>query len=119
AHVTDPCDGRTQGTTGMFDSVPYRNDAAIVLRRLWRSQPTTEAVIGLAACDKGLPAIMMALASMHDLPTVVIPGGSTVQDPEGEDNGTVQTIGARFARGEISLAHAQIEGCRACASAGG
>lgn len=119
AHVTDPCDGRTQGTTGMFDSLPYRNDAAIVLRRLWRSQPTTEAVIGLAACDKGLPAIMMALASMHDLPTVVIPGGSTVQDPEGEDNGTVQTIGARFARGEISLAHAQIEGCRACASAGG
>ncbi len=25
---SDPCDGRTQGTTGMFDSLPYRNDAA-------------------------------------------------------------------------------------------
>ena len=24
---SDPCDGRTQGTTGMFDSLPYRNDA--------------------------------------------------------------------------------------------
>ncbi|MFZ1754252.1 MAG: hypothetical protein WAU10_10930, partial [Caldilineaceae bacterium] len=30
--VTDPCDGRSQGTTGMMDSLPYRNDAAIVLR---------------------------------------------------------------------------------------
>src|SRR5262249_31424827 len=23
---TDPCDGRTQGTAGMMDSLPYRND---------------------------------------------------------------------------------------------
>src|SRR5262249_39314832 len=30
---TDPCDGRTQGTPGMMDSLPYRNDAALVLRR--------------------------------------------------------------------------------------
>src|SRR5580693_1388153 len=29
--VSDPCDGRSQGTTGMFDSLPYRNDAALVL----------------------------------------------------------------------------------------
>ena len=29
AYCSDPCDGRTQGTTGMFDSLPYRNDAAI------------------------------------------------------------------------------------------
>lgn len=118
-HVTDPCDGRTQGTIGMFDSLPYRNDAAVVLRRLWRSQPTTEAVLGFAACDKGLPAMMMALASMHDLPAIIVPGGSTLQATEGEDNGTVQTIGARFARGEITLEQAAIEGCRACASAGG
>src|SRR3989442_6734737 len=27
---TDPCDGRTQGTVGMMDSLPYRNDAAQV-----------------------------------------------------------------------------------------
>ena len=25
---SDPCDGRTQGTPGMMDSLPYRNDAA-------------------------------------------------------------------------------------------
>ena len=39
---TDPCDGRTQGTEGMLDSLAYRNDAAIVLRRLMRSLPTRE-----------------------------------------------------------------------------
>ena len=27
-YCSDPCDGRTQGTPGMFDSLPYRNDAA-------------------------------------------------------------------------------------------
>ena len=42
AMVSDPCDGRTQGTTGMMDSLPYRNDAAIVFRRLIRSLPTPQ-----------------------------------------------------------------------------
>src|SRR5437660_3664674 len=76
--VTDPCDGRTQGTTGMMDSLPYRNDAAMVLRRLIRSLPTRRGVLGIATCDKGLPAMMMALAAMSDLPCVVVPGRVTV-----------------------------------------
>ena len=37
AYCSDPCDGRTQGTPGMMDSLAYRNDAATVLRRLIRS----------------------------------------------------------------------------------
>jgi len=119
AYVTDPCDGRSQGTIGMFDSLPYRNDAAIVMRRLVRSLPTRQAVIGIAACDKGLPAMMMALASMHDLPTVIVPGGSTLQPIKGEDAGTVQTIGVRFNNDEISFDEAASVGCHACASAGG
>jgi len=51
---SDPCDGRTQGTTGMFDSLPYRNDAAILFRRLARSLPRRSGVLGIATCDKGL-----------------------------------------------------------------
>src|SRR5688500_11460697 len=62
--VSDPCDGRSQGTTGMFDSLPYRNDAAIVLRRLGRSLPQRAGIVGVATCDKGLPAMMMALAGL-------------------------------------------------------
>src|SRR5947208_17097149 len=101
ASCTDPCDGRTQGTTGMFDSLPYRNDAASVFRRLIRSLPTRSGVLGVATCDKGLPAMMMALAAMHDLPCVLIPGGVTLPPEEGEDAGRVQTIGVRFTQGEI------------------
>ena len=116
---SDPCDGRTQGTPGMMDSLPYRNDAAQVLRRLIRSLPTRRGVIGVATCDKGLPAMMMALASMHDLPCVLVPGGVTLPPRDGEDAGKVQTIGARFAHGELSLDQAREFGCRACGSPGG
>lgn len=119
SYVSDPCDGRSQGTSGMFDSLPYRNDAATVMRRLIRSLPTGRAVIGVATCDKGLPATMIALASMHDLATILIPGGSTLPATVGEDAGKVQTIGARFANNELSLEEAARLGCVACASAGG
>ena len=118
-YVTDPCDGRSQGTTGMLDSLPYRNDAAIVLRRLIRSLPTRKGVLGIATCDKGLPAMLLALASMHDLPCVLVPGGVTLPPTHGEDAGKIQTVGARFAYGEITLQEAAEMGCRACASPGG
>ena len=120
AFVSDPCDGRTQGTDGMMDSLPYRNDAATVLRRLIRSHPTRRGVLGVATCDKGLPAMMMALASMHDLPTVLAPGGVTLlSEDTDEDLGRIQTIGARFSQGEISLDYASLSGCQACGSPGG
>ena len=116
---TDPCDGRTQGTTGMLDSLPFRNDAAIVLRRLMRSLPTRAGVLGVATCDKGLPAMMMALAAAGQIPTVLIPGGVTLLPENGEDAGKVQTIGARFAQQQITLEYAAEMGCRACATPGG
>jgi putative YjhG/YagF family dehydratase len=119
AFCTDPCDGRTQGTAGMFDSLPYRNDAAIVMRRLVRSLPTRKGVMGVATCDKGLPAMTMALAACRDLPAVIVPGGVTLPASDGEDAGKAQTIGARFAHGLITLAEAGDIGCRACASPGG
>jgi xylonate dehydratase len=118
-YCSDPCDGRTQGTTGMMDSLAYRNDAAIVLRRLARSLPTRKGVLGVATCDKGLPAMMMALAALRDLTCVLVPGGVTLPPERGEDAGTVQSIGARFAHGELSLEQAQDLGCRACGSPGG
>lgn len=119
AYCSDPCDGRTQGTTGMFDSLPYRNDAAQIFRRLVRSLPRRKAVIGVATCDKGLPAMMMALASLHSLPTVLVPGGVTLPAEDAEDAGMVQSIGARFAHGSITLDYAAEMGCKACGSPGG
>jgi putative YjhG/YagF family dehydratase len=117
--VTDPCDGRTQGTPGMMDSLPYRNDAAIVLRRLIRSLPTRAGVMGVATCDKGLPAMLLALAGQRNLPSILVPGGVTLPPTDGEDAGKVQTLGVRFAQGEITLEEAADLGCRACGSPGG
>ncbi len=116
---SDPCDGRTQGTPGMMDSLAYRNDAAIVFRRLIRSLPKRKGVLGIASCDKGLPAMMMAMVAMHDLPSVLIPGGVTLPPTEGEDLGTIQSIGARFAHGEVTLEYARQMTCRTCAGSGG
>jgi xylonate dehydratase len=116
---TDPCDGRTQGTAGMLDSLPYRNDAAVVLRRLIRSLPHRRGVIGVASCDKGHPAMMMALAGNAGLPGVIVPGGVTLPARGAEDLGTVQTLGARYAHGLVSLDEAAELSCRACGSAGG
>jgi len=116
---SDPCDGRTQGTTGMFDSLPYRNDAAILFRRLARSLPLRAGVLGIATCDKGLPAMLMAVAGLRELPCVVVPGGVTLPAEAAEDAGTVQTLGTRFAHGLVSLSEAAELSCRACGSPGG
>ncbi|HVU24996.1 MAG TPA: YjhG/YagF family D-xylonate dehydratase [Opitutus sp.] len=118
-YVSDPCDGRTNGTAGMLDSLPYRNDAAIVFRRLIRSLPTRRGVLGVATCDKGLPAMLMALAGTPDLPTILVPGGVTLLAEEAENTAVVQSLATRFARGEITLDHAAEMGCRACGSPGG
>src|SRR6476659_6671287 len=119
AYCSDPCDGRTQGTTGMFDSLAYRNDAAIVMRRLIRSLPTAKGVLGVATCDKGLPATMLALAGSRHLPGVIVPGGVTLPAQGAEDAGQVQSLGARFSRDLITLDYAAEMGCRACGSSGG
>jgi len=117
--VSDPCDGRTQGTAGMMDSLPFRNDAAMVFRRLIRSLPTRKGVLGVATCDKGLPAMMMALAGESQFPSVLVPGGVTLPPENGEDAGKIQTIGARYAHHEITLEEAADLGCCACATPGG
>src|SRR5262245_46169025 len=118
-YCSDPCDGRTQGTTGMFDSLAYRNDAAIVMRRLIRSLPTASGVLGIATCDKGLPATMLALAGTKELPGLIVPGGVTLPARGAEDAGQVQSLGARFTHDLISLDYAATMGCRACGSSGG
>ena len=105
ASCTDPCDGRSQGTPAMFDSLPYRNDAATIFRRLIRSLPTRSGVLGVATCDKGLPAMMMALAGTRDLPCVLVPGGVTLLPTDAEDAGRVQTH-RRPLRARRSLARA-------------
>lgn len=75
--------------------------------------------MGVATCDKGVPAMMMALASMRDLPVVMVLGGVTLPPTEGEDAGKFQSIGARYTHGIVTLEEAAELGCRTCASPGG
>src|SRR5262245_43722790 len=103
----------------MFASMPYRNDAAVTMRRLIRSLPRRSGVMGIATCDKGLPAMMLALAGCGDLPGIIVPGGVTLPAAGAEDAGKVQSIGARFAHGLITLDAAAAVGCRACGTPGG
>ena len=63
--------------------------------------------------------MMMAVAGLRDLPCVVVPGGVTLPPSSGEDAGTVQTLGMRFAQGMVTLSEAAELGCRACGSPGG
>ena len=116
---SDPCDGRTQGTEGMYDSLPYRNDAAKVMRRLIRSLPRRKGVMGVATCDKGLPATMMALAGSGNLPGIIVPGGAMLPTKDAEDTAQIQSLGARFAHQLIDRDYAAQMGCRSCGSAGG
>ena len=118
-YCSDPCDGRTQGTEGMYDSLPYRNDAAVVMRRLMRSLPRRKGVMGVATCDKGLPAMMMALAGSGELPAIIVPGGAMLPTRDAEDTGKIQSLGARFSHQLIDRDYAAEMGCRSCGSAGG
>lgn len=122
---SDCCDGRTNGTPGMIDSLPSRNTTAEAFGFQIRSLPGRAAIMGVATCDKGLPAAMMALAAHKFLPGILVPGGVTTPviavpgTGYGENTGSVQSIGARFATDEITLEHASEGGCTACASPGG
>jgi len=75
--------------------------------------------MGIGTCDKGLPAVMMALAGSAKLPGIVVPGGVTLPAKDSENAGEIQTIGARFAQGEIDIDYASEMSCKACGSSGG
>src|SRR5260370_32499227 len=94
-------------------------DAPQIFGRLLRSPPPRRGVMGVATCDKGLPAMMIALAATHDLPCILIPGGVTLLAEDGEDAARIQSIGVRFAHHQITVEYASEMGCRACASPGG
>src|SRR4026207_1419747 len=89
------------------------------MRRLIRSLPTASGVLGIATCDKGLPATMLALAGTKDLPGVIVPGGGTLPAGGAGDAAPGRSLGARFTHDLISLDYAATMGCRACGSSGG
>ena len=51
----------------------WRNMAAMAIEEMLRANPI-DGVVLLGGCDKTIPALLMAAASV-DLPAVVVPGG--------------------------------------------
>jgi len=51
----------------------WRNMAAMATEEMLRANPI-DGVVLLGGCDKTIPSLLMAAASV-DLPTVVVPGG--------------------------------------------
>ncbi len=136
SYCSDNCDGRTQGTLGGFDSLPSRNDAYRAMIGQCRSLPQRRGVLGVATCDKGLPATMMMLAAAGkqlNLPGIVVLGGvalppsidesnRAVWEAAGvspEDAGKSQSLGSRIALGQVTVDQASLIGCAACATVGG
>ena len=71
--VTDPCDGRTQGTTGMFDSLPYRDTRGLEQSYLARGQAQRVAELEAAVADTtalvlrtGASVAMTALVTVEE-----------------------------------------------------
>ena len=54
--------------------------------------------MGVGTCDKGLPAVLIALAGARDLPVIAVPGGVTLPPERGEDAGSIQSAGVRLAQ---------------------
>ena len=114
AYVSDPCDGMTQGTTGMFDSLSWRNDAAVVMGRQIRSFVLADRVMSIGTCDKAIPALLMALASHGKYPGIHVNGGVSLPPSQGRNAGTIQAVGTEVSQGILSLDAANREGCMAC-----
>jgi len=128
AAVSDPCDGRTMETPGMRFSLLYRNDAYRTLSDLARSLPTSKGFMGIATCDKGTPAMLMALAEQHDSPTIYVPGGVALPGTPTEAYGkhyytpqqaSLHGIRTQYMHGGVTLEQAQLAGCAACGTPGG
>ena len=104
----------------MMDSLPYRNDAAIVFRRLIRSLPRAQRRDGRRhlrqgpARDDDGPGRRCAIC-----PASSCPAASRCRPRTAKTPARSRRIGVRFAHGKITLEEAAELGCRACASPGG
>ena len=63
--------------------------------------------------------MMMALAENSEKPGIIVPGGVSLPTEHGEDAGRIQSIGARFTHGELTVDEAASLGCAACGTPGG
>jgi dihydroxy-acid dehydratase len=113
------CDGIAMGHFGMKYSLPSRELIADQIETIIGAHPC-DAWIGIANCDKIVPAMLMAMARIN-IPAVYVSGGPMLAGPEGADLITVFEGVGRHAAGKMSegelrrLAERACPGCGSCA----
>jgi dihydroxy-acid dehydratase len=116
-HVTDMCDGIAQGTEGMDYSLLSRELICDMIEVHWRTQPLDGMVL-LSSCDKGVPAQLKAMARLHDVPAIHVPGGTMMEGPDMFTLERVGTIYSQLKRNEISREDYSFLRCNACPTVG-
>ncbi|HTY91666.1 MAG TPA: dihydroxy-acid dehydratase [Methanocella sp.] len=116
-HVTDMCDGIAQGTEGMDYSLLSREIICDMIEIHWKTQPL-DAIVLLSSCDKGVPAQLKAMARLHDVPAIHVPGGTMMEGPRMFTLERVGTIYAELRKNEISKDDYQFLQRSACPTVG-
>ena len=112
-------DGIAMGHFGMKYSLPSRELIVDQIESIIGAHPC-DAWIGIANCDKIVPAMLMAMVRIN-IPAVYVSGGPMLAGPGGTDLITVFEGLGRHAAGKISeqelrrLAETACPGCGSCA----
>ncbi len=113
------CDGIAMGHFGMKYSLPSRELIADQIESIIGAHPC-DAWIGIANCDKIVPAMLMAMVRIN-IPAVYVSGGPMLAGQGGTDLITVFEGVGRHAAGKMSdeelrqLAERACPGCGSCA----
>ncbi len=113
------CDGIAMGHFGMKYSLPSRELIADQIESIIGAHPC-DAWIGIANCDKIVPAMYNAMVRIN-IPAVYVSGGPMLAGPGGTDLITVFEGVGRHAAGKMSdtelrdLAEKACPGCGSCA----
>ena len=91
------CDGVTQGQTGMELSL-FSRDVIALAAGVALSHNTFDAAVFLGVCDKIVPGLVMAAASVGHIPAVFLPAGPMTSGLPNDEKAKVRQ---QFAAGEV------------------
>ena len=130
--ATDMCDGIAQGHDGINYSLAHREAITNLVEAQCRAT-TFDGGVFIASCDKAMPAMLMSIGRLKDMPAIVVTGGVmeahvlpkeyTEDDPGCKINEllTLEQIGkfaAQYERKEIPLEQLEYYKHHACPSCG-
>jgi dihydroxy-acid dehydratase len=120
--ATDICDGQSQGHDGINFSLVSREIIA-ALAEIHANATPFDGGVFFSSCDKGMPAMLEAIARI-DMPSVVVTGGVMNAGPNLLTLEQIGMYSAQYQRGEITeeeftrYKHSACPSCGACSFMG-